>query len=613
MCASKWVLVAAFAWASAGLATAATITTLKDNTPVMDGSRTAAYLAKGVKLSVEKKQGDWYCVKVLVEGKQFFGWLKKADVSEEGAVEVAPVEPPPKFPALKAKEPPKEANTPTLEAEAQKDLGSRKAQANEKFDKGDHRGAIQLMDEFPARFRPTKVALEVSNFRNDLLARSKKFFGDIQKEIWDLVKEGKFDEARARLAAAKGKTATGDPSLQAAEAFLGFQKAATDNPHAPLLPGYRAVDVYASDPGFCNSLNMLILGAGNAPTQITSGKDLVNQYPWSPNLRLAMARLYVQTSQTDEALEAYAEARRLDQGRSSLTLDAYLEAARVLLRAKKGPQAIELLRKSLERKPDDFLALAALGQAQFDTGLKAAAITAWEKSLKACPNQPQLVRQIREAKGDKKPAPAEDLKKLELTDLVREVQDSCVVILAGPSSGSGFIIRVDGLVVTNYHVVAPGLMTGQPIRVMVQGENGTSVDLPGVRLIAVAPTLDIALLRFESRLRPVRPLRIGSAKKVQTGEDVVVIGNPGMGGQLLNFSVTRGIVSNRDRVLPDGRHTIQTDAGVNPGNSGGPLFNFRGEVIGIVTLKAMMIQQTGFAVHIDHLLPILGSCFPVVE
>jgi len=610
MRAHRCVVSAALVWALAGLASAVTITTQKDNTPVMDGGRTAAYLAKGVTLNVEKAQGDWYCVKVMVSGKPFFGWVKKGDAVEDALVAPGPVELTPK--TTPSKEPSKEPEKGNLETEAKKELESRKAQANERFEKGDHKGAIQVLDEFPARFRPTKVAMEVSNFRNELLARSKKVFADIQKEVWDFVKGGKFDEARARVAVAKGKNATGDPSLQAVEAFLGFQKAASDNPSAPLLPGYLSVDVYASDPNFRNSLNLLLLGAGNPPTQLTSAKDLVSQYPWSPNIRIAMARLHCQTSQTPEALEAYAEARRLDQGRTSLTLDAYLEAARVLIRAKKAPQAVELLRESLKRKPDDFLALAALGQAHFESGLKSAAITAWEKSLKLCPNQPQLTRQIREAKGDKKPAPSEDPKRLELTDLVREVQDSCVLILAGPSSGSGFIIRVDGLVVTNYHVVAPGLMTGQPIRVQIRGENGF-IDLPGTRLVAVAPTLDIALLRIEARLHPVRALRIGSAKRIQTGEDVVVIGNPGMGGQLLDYSVTRGIVSNRDRVLPDGRHTIQTDAGVNPGNSGGPLFNFRGEVIGIVTLKAMMIQQTGFAVHIDHLLPILGTCFPVVE
>jgi serine protease Do len=144
----------------------------------------------------------------------------------------------------------------------------------------------------------------------------------------------------------------------------------------------------------------------------------------------------------------------------------------------------------------------------------------------------------------------------------------------GASLGSGFIISADGYVVTNNHVVAPGA-------------RGASVDsitvtLPDrkeytARLIGRDPASDLALLKIDAQSLPF--VRFGDSKQARVGDWVVAIGNPfGLGG-----TVTAGIVSALNRATPGGAYDqfIQTDAAINQGNSGGPMFNLQGDVIGI--------------------------------
>ncbi|WP_423460616.1 DegQ family serine endoprotease [Ottowia sp. VDI28] len=134
--------------------------------------------------------------------------------------------------------------------------------------------------------------------------------------------------------------------------------------------------------------------------------------------------------------------------------------------------------------------------------------------------------------------------------------------------GSGFIISPDGLIMTNAHVV--------------RGAKDVTVKLTDRRefkakVLGADPKTDIAVLKIDARGLPTVPL--GSSKNLQPGEWVLAIGSP------FGFenSVTAGVVSAKGRSLPDDSAVpfIQTDVAVNPGNSGGPLFNSAGEVVGI--------------------------------
>jgi serine protease Do len=156
------------------------------------------------------------------------------------------------------------------------------------------------------------------------------------------------------------------------------------------------------------------------------------------------------------------------------------------------------------------------------------------------------------------------------------------------SLGSGFIIDTSGIVVTNNHVIADA----DEINVIMN--DGTKIK---AELVGVDKKTDLAVLKF----KPVKPLvavKFGDSDKLRLGEWVIAIGNPfSLGG-----TVTAGIVSARNRDIASGPYDnyIQTDAAINRGNSGGPLFNLEGEVIGVNTL---IISPTGGSIGIGFAVP----------
>lgn len=156
------------------------------------------------------------------------------------------------------------------------------------------------------------------------------------------------------------------------------------------------------------------------------------------------------------------------------------------------------------------------------------------------------------------------------------------------SLGSGFFISADGLVVTNNHVIEGA------DEITVRTTDGTSYV---AKLLGRAPEMDLALLKVEAE-GDVPFVSWADSSKSRVGEWVLAIGNPfNLGG-----SVTAGIISGRNRDIRSGAYDnfIQTDAPINKGNSGGPLFNMKGEVIGVNT---MIFSQTGGNVGIGFSIP----------
>jgi serine protease Do len=155
--------------------------------------------------------------------------------------------------------------------------------------------------------------------------------------------------------------------------------------------------------------------------------------------------------------------------------------------------------------------------------------------------------------------------------------------------GSGFIVAADGLILTNAHVV--------------NGADEITVRLTDRRefrakLVGLDPQTDVAVLRIDAKGLPT--VRLGDPSRVKVGEPVLAIGSP-FG---FDNTVTAGIVSAKSRSLPDDTYVpfIQTDVAVNPGNSGGPLFDARGEVIGInsqIYSRTGGFQGLSFAIPID--------------
>ncbi len=165
------------------------------------------------------------------------------------------------------------------------------------------------------------------------------------------------------------------------------------------------------------------------------------------------------------------------------------------------------------------------------------------------------------------------------------------------SLGSGFIIDADGIVVTNNHVISEA----DEINVILNDGSRLKAEV-----IGRDQKTDIALLRVKPD-KPLKAVKFGDSEKLRLGEWVIAIGNPfSLGG-----SVTAGIVSARNRDINSGPYDnyIQTDAAINRGNSGGPLFNLEGEVIGVNTA---IISPSGGSIGIGFAVP-SKTALPVIQ
>ncbi len=165
------------------------------------------------------------------------------------------------------------------------------------------------------------------------------------------------------------------------------------------------------------------------------------------------------------------------------------------------------------------------------------------------------------------------------------------------SLGSGFVIDPSGIVVTNNHVI------GDANEISVIFADGQQLK---AEIVGKDSKLDIAVLKVKAD-KPLKAVRFGDSEKLRPGDWVIAIGNPfGLGG-----SVTAGIVSARGRNIQSGPYDnyIQTDAAINKGNSGGPLFNMDGEVVGINTA---ILSPSGGSVGIGFAVP-SAMAVPVIE
>ena len=163
-------------------------------------------------------------------------------------------------------------------------------------------------------------------------------------------------------------------------------------------------------------------------------------------------------------------------------------------------------------------------------------------------------------------------------------------------SGSGFIVSPDGYILTNYHVIEYAYKGNYAITVMLH--DGTRYE---ASIVGVEDCNDIAVLKIDAS--GLDPVTFGDSDKLSVGDDVYAVGNP-LGE--LEFSMTTGHVSALDRLITtdessEAINMFQIDAAVNSGNSGGPVYNANGEVVGIVTAKYSDtgVEGLGFAIPIN--------------
>lgn len=187
------------------------------------------------------------------------------------------------------------------------------------------------------------------------------------------------------------------------------------------------------------------------------------------------------------------------------------------------------------------------------------------------------------------------------TALVEELKPSIVVITFSGRDGkqeglgTGFVVSEEGLIATNYHVIGEG----RPIS--VQFADGTKRDVIEVR--ASDRQLDLAVVKIDQK--GLKPLELGDATAAKDGQPVVAMGNP----RGLKHSVVEGIVSGKREI--DGRAMLQLAMPIEQGNSGGPLVDRDGKVLGIITLKSLVTDNLGFAISVNSLKPLLEKPNPV--
>jgi S1-C subfamily serine protease len=175
-------------------------------------------------------------------------------------------------------------------------------------------------------------------------------------------------------------------------------------------------------------------------------------------------------------------------------------------------------------------------------------------------------------------------------DIIQETKKAVVVIKTPNSIGSGFLVSSDGLIITNSHVI----QNNSDVEVIFNSKESKKASIIKNGIIP----LDIAILKVAGENYDF--LTLADSNNCKEGEDVVAIGAP----LALSETVTKGIISNCNRQikaeLSDIKY-IQTDVPVNPGNSGGPLINSKGEVLGILTWKIAEKDSEGlnFAIAIN--------------
>lgn len=235
-----------------------------------------------------------------------------------------------------------------------------------------------------------------------------------------------------------------------------------------------------------------------------------------------------------------------------------------------------------------------------DSSKQTAAVTENTDDSTADESQPQLPS--REIPTLEQLAALENA--LSVPEIVQKVSPSVVgvscIMNNGTASGTGFVISEDGYIVTNYHVIDGARAISVSFSMAVEKEEFEAT------LIGGDAQTDIAVLKIEKD--NLEAVELGKSEELIVGELAITIGNP-LGSEL-SGTVTAGIISalnrkltieNRDMTL------IQTDASINSGNSGGPLINSYGQVIGITSAKVSTIygEGLGFAIPIDEALPII--------
>ncbi|MGB6041772.1 MAG: trypsin-like peptidase domain-containing protein, partial [Pirellulales bacterium] len=317
-------------------------------------------------------------------------------------------------------------------------------------------------------------------------------------------------------------------------------------------------------------------------------------HPQNVPLAFYLAEALHQSGQHDRAEKLFKKVVREDSGQSDLALNALVALHE--LRKEAGDAmgslyclsaALEIDRANPTLSPQAIPLLKAYGLQEL-----AQRLAGQTPHQQATPSE-----SIRLGKLPALPHSREEVRVLQTSEIYAATVPATVLIRTPDGSGTGFCVAKPGYILTNAHVV------GQEKTVQVYpfdfvDQKPTRLEPISGRVVFRSGDEDLAVVFIQEVPKSMRPLIVASLN-AQAGTSVYAIGNPGLDDEILEQTVSQGIVSHAQRQWR-GNLYLQHTAGVNPGNSGGPLLNNEGHVVGMVTLKAYL-QSVSFAIPVSQI------------
>jgi tetratricopeptide (TPR) repeat protein len=325
-------------------------------------------------------------------------------------------------------------------------------------------------------------------------------------------------------------------------------------------------------------------------------KKSLKAHPDSVPLKFLLAETLRQANQPDDLDKLYTEIVREDAGKTDLTCSALNHLAQ--LSPKKDGDLAPLYCLALSLYADKAspqtlaLAIPLLKNGKFE-----AEAERWGKL-----NAGQLTTT---ASGLPRLAKAEkDGKKSTTTELYKKAVWSVVFVETDKGTGSGVCVGKPDIILTNDHVVA-GAEQSVSVYPFIYKDKGP-VRMPKLRatILYQSSQEDIAVLKLDKAPDFLEPMPVAPANPM-AGERVYAVGSPGLDDQVLEQSISEGLISSTSRKVGD-KVLLQHSAAVNPGNSGGPLIDEAGHLVGIVTLKAKL-ENVSFAIPVETIRRIFNS------
>jgi S1-C subfamily serine protease/Tfp pilus assembly protein PilF len=324
-------------------------------------------------------------------------------------------------------------------------------------------------------------------------------------------------------------------------------------------------------------------------------KTILKATPECAPAHFFMAEALRLQERNDDAEKAYLATVHADAGRTELSGVSLNRLAGILAAQDKELAALYCLASSLQldrANPGTLTQTAALlKKAKFDAEAELVG-----KLTQGLPGT--VARDL-----PKLPKPEGEPKKHTPAELYRKAVWSVVLIETAKGSGSGVCVARPEIVVTNDHVVGEG---GEVFVSTFIQKDKELIRMPKVRATVIfrSPQEDVAVLRLEKAPEHLKPLPVAAAD-AGAGDKVYAIGSPGLGREVLEQSISEGLVSSPKRKI-DGNEWLQHSAAVNPGNSGGPLLDEYCQVVGLVTVKAKL-ENVSFAIRVETLRRIFNS------